>query len=59
MTEVANKIKYVPREWINEEGNNVLPAVLEYIRPLVHSSSAVLFDFEEGVCLPKHFTIKK
>ena len=29
--DVANKVKYVPREWINEAGNDVLPAALGYI----------------------------
>lgn len=33
--DVANKIKYVPREWINAAGNNVLPAALKYIQPLI------------------------
>lgn len=57
--DVANKIKYVPREWINEAGNNVLPEVLEYICPLIESGGMVLMDFEEGVRLPKHFRIAK
>ena len=51
--DVANKIKYVPREWINETGNNVLPAALEYIRPLVIGEPKILT--ENG--LARHFII--
>ena len=39
--DVANQIKYVPRDWINEAGNNVLPAALEYIRPLIQGEPVV------------------
>ena len=33
--EVANAEKVVPREWINEEGNNVTEDVIEYTKPLI------------------------
>ena len=42
--DVANKIKYVPREWINEAGNNVLPAALNYISPLIQGEPTVLTE---------------
>ena len=42
--DVANKIKYVPREWINEAGNNVLPAALEYIQPLIVGEPNILTE---------------
>lgn len=32
---VANAVKTVPREWINDEGNYVTEEFLEYIKPLV------------------------
>lgn len=32
---IANEAKSVPREWINEAGNDVLPAMLEYLAPLI------------------------
>ena len=51
--DVANKIKYVPREWINRAGNDVLPAALEYIRPLIQGEPMILT--ENG--LPCHFVI--
>ena len=52
--DVANKIKDVPREWVNEAGNNVLPAALEYILPLIQGEPAIL---TEGG-LARHFIIK-
>lgn len=51
--DVANKIKYVPREWINEAGNDVLPAALEYIQPLIQGEPTILT--ENG--LARHFLI--
>lgn len=51
--DVANKIKYVPREWINAAGNDVLPAALEYIQPLVIGEPSILT--EKG--LARHFVI--
>lgn len=52
--DVANKVKYVPREWINEEGNDVLPAALEYIRPLIQGEPAILT--EDGLAC--HFIVE-
>lgn len=51
--EVANKVKYVPREWINESGNHVLPEALAYIQPLIQGDPVVLT--ENG--LARHFII--
>lgn len=52
--DVANKVKYVPREWINEAGNDVMPAALEYIQPLIQGEPAILT--ENG--LARHFVIE-
>lgn len=51
--DVANKIKYVPREWINEAGNNILPAALEYILPLIQGEPTILTE----IGLARHFII--
>lgn len=51
--DVANKVKYVPREWINEAGNDVLPEALAYIQPLIVGEPDILT--ENG--LAKHFII--
>ena len=34
-SEVCNREKVVPREWINEEGTDVLQGFVEYARPLI------------------------
>jgi 6-phosphofructokinase 1 len=52
--DVANQVKYVPREWISAEGNDVTDEALAYIRPLVQGEPTVLT--ENG--LPRHFVIK-
>lgn len=33
--DVANKVKYFPTEWINEEGNFITKEGLKYLRPLI------------------------
>lgn len=33
--DIANEAKSVPREWINERGNDVLPEMIEYLTPLI------------------------
>lgn len=50
---VANKVKYVPREWINEAGNDVLPEALAYIQPLIQGEPTIVT--ENG--LARHFII--
>ena len=52
--QVANRVKYVPREWISAAGNDVTADALAYIRPLVQGEPTVLT--ENG--LPRHFVIK-
>lgn len=32
---IANEAKSVPREWINEAGNDITPALYEYLAPLI------------------------
>ncbi len=52
--EVANRVKYVPREWISAAGNDVTDAALAYIRPLIKGEPTILT--ENG--LPRHFVLK-
>lgn len=47
---VANKIKYFPLEWINEEGNNVTHEAYEYTLPLIMGEPKI--TIENG--LPKY-----
>ncbi len=32
---IANEVRYVPREWVNEAGDNVTEEFLRYVRPLI------------------------
>lgn len=52
--EVANHVKYVPRDWINQEGNRVTEEALAYIRPLVMGEPAL--HTENG--MPRQLRIK-
>lgn len=50
---IANAERKVPREWINEEGNYVMPEFLRYIRPLIQAELSPIMV--EGV--PSHLTL--
>ena len=50
---IANEIKTVPMDYINEAGNGVTEKCLEYLRPLIVGETAV--KYENG--LPKHVII--
>lgn len=52
---IANIEKKVPREWINEEGTYVTPALVHYIRPLIQAEIAPLWV--DG--LPRHLKLKR
>ena len=32
---IANEAKVIPREWLNEAGNDIEPALYEYLKPLI------------------------
>ncbi len=50
---VANQEKTVPLEWINEAGNDIMPAMMEYLTPLIQGE--VHSEFENGI--PKHISL--
>lgn len=52
--DIANKVKTVPDEFINARGNDVTPACVEYLRPLIAGENPI--EYENG--LPKMFVIK-
>jgi len=52
---VANTEKKVPREWINEAGNNVLSAFVDYALPLIQGETKQ--QMEDG--LPRFAKLKK
>jgi 6-phosphofructokinase 1 len=49
---IANAVRSVPRDYINERGNNVTKECLDYIKPLIIGEPTL--TFEGG--LPKHFS---
>ncbi|MBE6551818.1 MAG: 6-phosphofructokinase [Ruminococcaceae bacterium] len=51
---IANKIKKVPDEYINDEGNNVTKACLEYILPLIMGENKI--EYVNGI--PAQIEIK-
>lgn len=41
VTDVANKVKYFPVEWINEAGNHVTKEAIKYIKPLISGNARI------------------
>lgn len=54
VNEIANKVKFVPKEFINEEGNNVTKECIEYITPLIIGEKTK--KYENG--MPVHLCLK-
>ena len=50
---IANAIKKVPDEYINDESNGITDKGIEYLKPLIMGEPKI--EFEDG--LPKHFVI--
>ena len=53
VSEVANKVKYFPTEWINEEGNNVTQEAVDYCLPLIQGEQN--FHMKNGI--PAHYIL--
>lgn len=51
---VANKIKYFPKEWINDKKNNVTKDAYDYLLPLIQGESKI--EYENGI--PKYYKIQ-
>ena len=54
VSEVANKVKYVPESFINDEKNNVTRECIDYISPLIMGEKQV--KYENGI--PVHIRLK-
>ena len=54
ITDVANQVKFVPKSFINEEGNNVTKECIDYISPLVLGEKEI--KYQNGV--PVHIRLK-
>ncbi|MDR1573297.1 MAG: 6-phosphofructokinase [Clostridiales Family XIII bacterium] len=55
LVDVANAEKKLPREWINETGNGLLPPFIDYALPLIQGETAL--ETENG--LPRFAKLKK
>ncbi|MBQ8287614.1 MAG: 6-phosphofructokinase [Clostridia bacterium] len=54
VSEIANQVKAVPREFINEAGNYVTEACLDYLLPLIQGEYPTIY--QNGI--PLHFDLK-
>jgi 6-phosphofructokinase 1 len=52
--ESANSERFFPREWINEEGNDITNDALEYLMPLIQGELPPIM--KNG--MPQHFKIE-
>lgn len=41
--EIANREKQIPREWINEKGNDITQELVDYIRPLIIGEPNIVY----------------
>ncbi len=53
ISKIANRVKFVPREWITEQGNDVTHELIDYIMPLVQGEMPV--TYHNGI--PVHFKL--
>lgn len=44
---IANEVKSIPREWINETGNDITPALYEYLKPLIQGEVSI--SYKDGI----------
>ncbi len=49
---IANQAKSIPREWINEAGNDVTEKLLEYMRPLIQGEPDLKYENGLPIYLP-------
>ena len=51
---VANRVKYFPKEWITEDGNQVTEEAVEYCLPLIQGEQ--IFHMKNGI--PQHYVLR-
>lgn len=54
-SKVANKEKFLPREYINAEGNNITDAAMNYFLPLIQGE----LNIRMNMGIPMHFTLQE
>jgi len=55
VSEIANKVKSVPREYINERGNYITSEGIKYLRPLIIGECNI--SYTDGI--PQHYIFPK
>jgi len=55
VSEIANKVKSVPRNYINERGNYITDEGLAYLRPLIIGECNI--TYKDGI--PQHYIFPK
>ena len=53
ISKIANEIKTVPQDYINDEGNGVTEKCIDYLKPLIVGETEVKYEYG----LPKHVII--
>ena len=57
---IANEAKSIPREWINEAGNDIMPALYEYMKPLIVGEPTIAYKDGIPAYLPvEHLDTEK
>ena len=51
--EVANKVKYFPKEWISENGHDITDDAIEYCLPLIQGEQNI--RIKNGI--PQHYIL--
>lgn len=44
INKIANVEKTVPREWVNDEGNDVTEELVEYMKPLIYGENEIIYE---------------
>lgn len=57
--EIANEVKSVPRDFINEAGNNVTEKMTSYLRPLIAGQTQITYQDGMPVYLPLQHLYRK
>lgn len=57
--QIANEMKRVPEEFINERGNDLTEAMLEYLRPLIQGEMPIVYENGLPAYLPVEHLVSR
>lgn len=52
IVDIANEARSIPREWLNEKGNDIGPELLSYLSPLIIGEPSITYENGLPVYLP-------